>query len=56
MKTKRVMIDNLGKSRVKIHTRKYTKKDKKRILDFLGGCNPIAVGGISNRCCFWRNA
>ena len=46
MKTKRVMFDHLGKKDAKIHTRKYTEKDKEKILYFLSGCNPIAVGGL----------
>ncbi len=46
MKTKRVMFDHLGKKGAKIHTRKYTEKDKEKILYFLSGCNPIAVGGL----------
>lgn len=42
---KHAMIDNFGKSDIKMHTRKYTANDKNKILSFMCGCDPVAVGG-----------
>ncbi len=46
MKYKHAMVDTFGVAEVKMHTRKYSNEDKKKILSFFSGCEIAAIGGL----------